>query len=169
MGLLQFTRNRYPADSDAIWRGEPQYLVTDAYPDKDFDRVLKSASEQLSKPASDLLREFGFFAAATTFHSLYPEFYEESGGTRQFLLDVEGRIHRLVRKSLPLASPPKLHVVAQGDHGVEVTYTSERGLCDLVDGLIRGTADYYQEHFAVEHPQCMRRGDPECAFFVDRA
>lgn len=168
-GFLHFTRNLYPDAAEAIWAGEPQYSATDAYPDEDFDRVLQSASEQLPMPASDVLRRFGSFAAETSFRLLYPDFYEESAGTRQFLLDVEVRIHRLVRATIPHASPPKLQVVPLGAHGVVVTYTSERGLCDFVDGLIRGTARHYHELFTVEQVQCMRRGDPACAFTLERA
>jgi hypothetical protein len=167
--FLHFTRDLYPEAAEAIWAGEPEYSATDAYPDEDFARVLQSASEQLRLPSSDVLRRFGSFAAETSFRSLYPDFYKDSGGTRQFLLDVEARIHRLVRATIPQASPPKLHVIPLGAHGVVVTYTSERGLCDLVDGLIHGTARHYHELFTVEQVQCMNRGDPACAFTVERA
>ena len=168
-GFLHFTRSLYPDSAEAIWAGEPEYLATEAYPDEDFHRVLQSASEQLAMPAPDVLRRFGSYAAETTFRLLYPDFYKESSGTRQFLLEVEGRIHRLVRATIPHASPPKLHVVPLGDDGVVVTYTSERGLCDLVDGLIRGTARHYHELFTVDQVQCMQRGDSACAFTVERA
>ncbi len=168
-GFLHFTRTRYPDAADAIWAGEPQYLATNAYPDEDFVRVLERASAQGGVPQRELLQEFGSFAAETTFRLLHPGFYDESGDTRRFLLDVEERIHRLVRATVPLASPPKLHVVPLGEHGVMVTYTSERGLCDLVHGLIRGTARHYNERFSVEQVQCMHRGDPACAFVVERS
>jgi hypothetical protein len=152
-----------------MWAGEPQYLATDAYPDENFERILGRASEHLRVPEPELLRGFGSFAAETTFRLLYPDFYKDSSGTRQFLLDVEERIHHLVRATIPLASPPKLHVVPLGAHGVMVSYTSDRGLCDLVHGLIRGTARHYGERFAVEQVQCMHRGDPACAFSVEPA
>ena len=167
-GFLHFTRYLYPDAAEAMWAEEPQYSATEAYPDEDFDRVLQRASEQLGMPASDVLRRFGSFAAQNTFRSLYPDFYTDSSGTRQFLLDVEERIHHLVRATLAHASPPKLQVVPLGADGVVVTYTSERGLCDLVDGLIRGTARHYGELFAVDQVQCMRRGDSVCAFTVER-
>jgi heme-NO-binding protein len=168
-GFLHFTRNLYPDAAEAMWAGEPQYSATEAYPDEDFERVLKRASEQLGMPVADILRRFGSFAAETTFRQLYPDFYTNSSGTRDFLLNVEGRIHRLVRATIPHASPPKLHVIPLGEDGVVVTYTSERGLCDLVDGLIRGTARHYRELFTVDQVQCMRRGDASCAFTVERA
>ena len=168
-GFLHFTRNLYPDAAEAIWAGEPEYSATEAYPDEDFDRVLQRTSEQVSMPVPAVLRRFGSFAAETSFRLLYPAFYEESEGTRQFLLNVEVQIHRLVRATIPHASPPKLHVIPLGAHGVVVTYTSERGLCDLVDGLIRGTARHYHETFTVEQVQCMHRGDSACAFTVEPA
>jgi heme-NO-binding protein len=169
MGFQHFTRELYPDAAEAMWAGEPEYSATEAYPDEDFDRVLQRASEQLGMPASDVVRRFGSFAAETTFRLLYPDFYKDCSGTRQFLLEVEGRIHRLVRATIQYASPPKLHVVPLGADGAVVTYTSERGLCDLVDGLIRGTARHYHERFMVDQVQCMRRGDSACAFMVERA
>jgi hypothetical protein len=168
-GFLHFTRSRYPDAAEAIWAGEARYLATEAYADEDFERVLGRASRQLGLPTPELLRGFGSFAAETTFRLLYPDFYKESNGTRQFLLDVEERVHRLVRATIPLAAPPKLHVVSLGERGVMVTYTSERGLCDLVHGLILGTARTYRERFSVEQVQCMHRGDPACAFSVEPA
>jgi hypothetical protein len=166
---MDFTRNVYPDAAEAIWAGEPEYSATEAYPDEEFLRVLQSASEQLAMSPPAVLRRFGSFAAEVTFRSLYPNFYEECTGTRQFLLEVEGRIHRLVRATIPHASPPKLHVVPLGAAGVTVTYTSERGLCDLVDGLIRGTARHYHERYTVDQVQCMQRGDSACAFTVEPA
>ena len=167
--FLQFTRHRFPEQVDAIWREEPRFLATAAYPDDDFVRILERTASVTSTPSADLLRQFGSFAAQTTFRLLYPDYYAESGSTRTFLLEVEGRIHDLVRATISDASPPKLHVVPLGAEGVMVTYTSERGLCDLVHGLIIGTALHFEERFDVEQVQCMREGDPACAFVVERA
>jgi hypothetical protein len=79
---------------------------------------------------------------------------------------VEERIHDLVRATIPDAAPPRLHVTPLGRHDVVVTYTSERRLCRLAEGLVDGVADYYGENARIEHPQCMLRGDLACALFV---
>jgi len=55
-----------------------------------------------------------------------------------------------------------------GEVGVLVSYTSERGLCRLLEGLVLGTAEHYGEHVVVEEIQCMRQGDPGCVFTVTR-
>lgn len=162
-GFLQFTRARHPDAADAIWQGEPRYRTTDAYPDTDFLRVLGRAAAVTAVPQADLLRAFGRFAAETTFRLLHSDYYESSGSTRQFLLDVEARIHALVRATIRGAAPPHLHVSPLGD-GVSISYTSERQLCDLLEGLVHGTARYFGETYSVTQILCMRRGDVACVF-----
>jgi predicted hydrocarbon binding protein len=53
-----------------------------------------------------------------------------------------------------------------GAAGVLVSYTSERRLCRLLEGLVLGTAEHYGETLAVEEIQCMHQGDPGCVFTV---
>ena len=71
-----------------------------------------------------------------------------------------------MRATIPGAYPPKLHVQPLNQAGVLVSYTSERRLCRLLEGLVRGTAEHYGETLVVEEIQCMRRGDPGCVFTV---
>ena len=54
------------------------------------------------------------------------------------------------------------------DEGVLVSYTSERQLCRLLDGLVLGTAEHYGETLVVDEIQCMHRGEPGCVFTVMR-
>ena len=167
--FLQFTRSHHPERADAIWAQEPQYLITQAYPDEDFMRVFARACELTGDSTAELQRVFGRFAAETTFLLLYPAFYDASTGTRDFLLHVEATIHDLVRATIPGAAPPSLHVVELGAQGVSISYTSSRGLCELLHGLVTGIARHYGESFAIEQAQCIHRGDTACVFFVTPA
>jgi hypothetical protein len=47
--------------------------------------------------------------------------------------------------------------------GVVVTYTWERRLCQMAEGLVEGVAEYYGESVVIDHKQCMLRGDLACA------
>lgn len=47
-----------------------------------------------------------------------------------------------------------------------ISYTPERRLCELLEGLVHGTAEHYGEAVKLEQTQCMHRGDIGCAFFV---
>ena len=117
----------------------------------------------------EIQRGFGSFAAQESFAALYPAYYEENADTFEFLLGIEGKIHELVRATIPGASPPELHVQPFGEVGVLVSYTSERRLCRLLEGLVLGTAERYGEKLIVEEIQCMHHGDPGCVFTVTRA
>jgi hypothetical protein len=165
----RFTASELPQADERIWRGAPAYSPEDAYGDEEFEALVVRTAAESGSSREDVLRAFGRFTARVVFRELRPEFYEASGTTRQFLLDVELRIHRTLNETIRGAAPPRLHVVPFGTGGVSVTYTSDRGLCELLQGLVEGTAAYYGERFDIDHPICMHRGDEACAFFVTPA
>jgi len=143
--------------------------ANEAYADEWFSAQLERLVVATGDSIDEVQRGFGSFAAQTTFAALYPAYYEESADTLTFLLGIEDRIHEVVRATIAGATPPKLHVRPFGEVGVLVSYTSERRLCSLLEGLVLGTAEQYGETIAVEEIQCMRRGDPGCVFTVTRA
>ena len=120
------------------------------------------------EPLDEILRGFGSFAAQKSFAELFPSYYEESGDTFTFLLGIEEKIHELVRATIAGAYPPKLHVQPFQDIGVLVSYTSDRMLCSLLEGLVRGTAEHYGDEVVVQEIQCMHEGDAGCVFTVVR-
>jgi predicted hydrocarbon binding protein len=162
-GFSTFIHARYPDIAPAIWESEPRYDPAEAYSDDDFTRILTHTIERSGDGSREILLEFGRFAAQNTFYELYPGYYEASGSTQQFLLGVEGRIHELVRSTVYDTAPPRLQVNPLGQ-GVSISYTSERGLCDLLEGLVLGTAGHYEETYAIDQVLCMHRGDPACVF-----
>ena len=148
--LRDYTALRLGEEPGAeIW-ADRVFETTEAYDDEWFaaqlDRLVVATGD--SKDAVE--RGFGSFAAQSTFAGLYPAYYEESADTFAFLLGIEEKIHELVRATIPGAYPPKLHVQPLGEVGVLVSYTSERRLCCLLEGLVRGTADHYGETLVVE-------------------
>ena len=150
-----------------LW-ADRSFETTEAYDDQWFaaqlDRLVTASGDSID----DVQRGFGNFAARTTFAGLYPAYYDASADTFAFLLGIEKKIHELVRATIPGAHPPKLHVKPLGELGVLVSYTSERRLCRLLEGLVLGTAEHYGENLLVEEIQCMQHGDPGCVFTVMR-
>ena len=167
--FLEFLATRDGADADGARRQPHGYEANEAYPDDDFRDLVERSSRTTGVPPSQLLREFGVYAANVSFASLYPAYYAASADTRSFLLAVEEHIHELVRATVPGARPPRLHVRPLGERGVCVTYTSERGLCVLLEGLVAGTAHYYGERFEIEEIMCMHDGGLACTFLVQPA
>jgi hypothetical protein len=165
----RFTDAAFPDATEAVWRDARDYREDEAYSDDEFGALVEAAAAAASVSRRDILLGFGGFTAQHVFRAMAPDFYEESGGTRQFLLDVELRIHRTLTQTIPDAAPPRLQVLPLGTGGVSITYTSDRGLCELLEGLVAGTAEHYGERFEIDQPICVHRGDEACAFFVTPA
>jgi Haem-NO-binding len=168
-GLRDYSAERLGAARAAeLWSDrafDPSEAYDDAWFRAQFERLVAATGDS----ADDVERDFGAFAAQNSFAALFPNYYAESADTLVFLLGIEERIHELVRATIRGASPPKLHVRPLGETGVLVSYTSERGLCKLLEGLVRGTAQHYGDAIEVEELQCMRHGDPGCVFSVVRS
>jgi len=85
-------------------------------------------------------------------------------------LDTERQIHEVVRGTIPLAAPPHLDIRGLSGGGVSITYTSPRGLCELLEGLVLGIARSYGDAIRIDQRLCMHRGDVAgCTFFVTPA
>jgi hypothetical protein len=150
-----------------IWSGRPAYEATSAYSDQEFADLIARTRELTGQTRREILTSLGAFTAEHVFTKLYPDYFVASGNTRSLLLSVEERIHEVVRATIPGAHPPRLHVRPFGRTGAMISYTSERRLCDLLEGLVLGTARHFGERLAVEHVQCMERGDVGCAVLVE--
>jgi hypothetical protein len=154
------------ATARSVLGDEPVYLTSENYPDEVFMALLTRTCEVTGVSRNELERNFGVFAAQTTFAHLYPAFFSIAGSTRNFLLTVEDRIHELVRATIPNATPPQLRVEPLGEEGVHIEYTSPRRLCLLLRGLVEGTAAHYEERAETVETSCMHRGDRACLFEV---
>jgi hypothetical protein len=167
--LRDYTALRLGEEHEVELWADRVFETTDTYDDEWFTAQVERLAVATGDSVEEIQRGFGSFAAQTTFAELYPEYYKESPNTFTFLLGIEEHIHELVRATIKGASPPELHVQPFGEVGVLVSYTSERRLCAMLEGLVRGTAEQYGEAVVVEEIQCMHRGDAGCVFTVTRA
>ena len=147
-----------------VTAGEPQYTLSEAYPDEQLLALLDRACARTALSRDELLFEFGVFTAATTFARLYSVLFRASPTARDFLLTVETPIHEVVREALPDARPPELGVTDLGDEGLEIVYMSPRRLCVMLRGLVEGTGRVYDEAVHVEELECMNKGASACRF-----
>lgn len=168
-GFHDFLRDlEDPGTADRVF-GDETYSMVVAHPDEAFERLLERAVSETGIDRQELERKFGVFTGEHVFPRLYPAFYEIVPDTRTFLLGVEGRIHELVRATVPNAEPPALAIRPSGNGGVEILYDSPRRLCSLLVGLVDGTARRYGERVRVEETACVRHGAPACRFVVEPA
>src|SRR5918995_4617115 len=155
------------ADAAELWI-DRVFATTESYDDEWFGAQLDRLARATGETRAQVDTGFGAFAGRRTFAALYPAYYEESGDIVSFLLGIEEKIHEVVRATIPGARPPRLQVHALGEAGVLISYTSERHLCRLLEGLVLGAAKKLGESVEVEEIQCMSRGDPGCVFTVLR-
>jgi len=167
--LRAFSETKLAPDALTRAWGDVAHDPTLAYDDGVFERQLTRVREAVGTPPDAFERELGAFTAQTVFVDLFPGYYAENAGTVDFLLGLEEQIHEVVRATIPGARPPHLHIQRLGRLGVLVSYTSDRGLCRLLEGLVLGTAAFYREQVAIEEIQCMRLGDAACVFTVLQA
>jgi hypothetical protein len=149
-----------------VTAGEPQYTLSEAYPDEQFLALLERACLRTALSRDELLFEFGAFTAATTFARLYSVLFKLSPTARDFLLTVERPIHEVIRETLPDARPPEIAVTDLGQEGLEIVYTSPRRICAMLRGLVEGTGRVYTEALHVEELECMHHGASACRFKV---
>jgi hypothetical protein len=75
------------------------YTSLGSYPDEDFGRLVRAASEGLNVPSQDLVRWFGR-EALPALAKAYPGFFAQHADTRSFLLTLNDIIHPEVRSSI---------------------------------------------------------------------
>ena len=154
------------ATAATVFAGQPDYLLTEAYPDETLLRLVELAAAQTGRSEDETLFDAGVFIGEHTFPRLYPAFYADARSPREFLLTVEQRIHALVRTTIDNAGPPRLDIRPLGEQDVSIGYVSPRRLCVLLRGLTEGTARHYGQHAELEEDACMLRGDPACTLAV---
>ena len=72
-----------------------------------------------------------------------------------------------LRRLYPGAVIPEFDIAFPEAHVVELGYVSERGRCDLAEGLVLGAAEHYGEAVAVSQRTCVHRGDERCVIRVE--
>lgn len=146
--------------------GSHSYLALKTYPDEELFAIVDAATTITGAEQSDLLADFGQFAAPHLVEK-YDAFLDDDWGAFDILEHTEDAMHKAVRLKEDGASPPELECDRVNDDEVVITYTSDHQLCSLGEGLINGIADYYDSAVTVSHDQCMLENDSKCKFHVE--
>ena len=173
-GLKDFVVSEYDRDAwQAIQReaglGPTVYVPLTEYDDADVLALVGAASELTGTDVSTLLDEFGQFLVPPLVET-YGVHVDEDWTGLELLANVEEYIHTALRaKQLSSFTPPNLRSEWEGNDQVRITYGSDRELCALAKGLIRGVGEHYGEPLVLEESSCMLAGDERCEILVTRA
>jgi len=124
--------------------------------------LVTKLSEITEVPISDLLKQFGRHLAKS-FLASFPDFFKNMKSCFEFLPYVDSYVHLEVRKLYPDAELPKFYCKQITPNVLEMTYTSQRNLPDLAEGLILGCAAIFGESIHIEREKV--DGDAQATLF----
>ncbi len=144
-----------------------KYLPSGVYPDADAVHLLDSIAQSAHESLPTIVERFGEFLAPHLI-KVAGRHIEPDWTALDLIEHTEAIIHAMVRATNPGARPPVLDTVRQTPHELTLLYSSERKLCGLARGIIRGIARYYGEELSLEETSCMHQGAPFCTLVVTR-
>lgn len=168
--LKKYVDANFPPDTwqqllGAAGLGPRTYYPVQEYPDSEVGAIVGAASKATGTAPPAILDDFGHFIAPDLL-AMYRALLKPEWRTLDVLEHTEETIHRVVRMRHPGARPPELKAERVSPSRVEIVYTSERKLCAVARGIVRGMARHFNESIAIEEPSCMLRGQPFCRIAV---
>ncbi|MBD3237866.1 MAG: heme NO-binding protein [Candidatus Eisenbacteria bacterium] len=171
-GIQELVEQRFGAD---VWQrvkaaagcDEPFFATSEDYPDESTVALVRAIAGVTEIPAETVQVEFGRFWVPHTGRAAYPSFYGLAGHTpREFLRNLD-RIHRQVTRSLRNAVPPRFVCEETDADAMRIHYYSQRGLCRVLEGLILGVGDLFDQELRVREIGCVHQGDDHCTMEVE--
>jgi hypothetical protein len=144
------------------------YLPNQVYSDAELAKLVQTASQITGKPEDAIQQDFGEYVAPELVN-LYRAQINPQWKTMDLILHTEEMVHRVVRLKVPGAKPPALKVEREGPKKVLLVYDSNRRMCGVAKGIIRGVARHYGEQATISEDSCMLQGGPRCQIHVEVA
>lgn len=133
------------------------------YPDEDLVAIVTKAVEKLAVPLPDALRAFGKFCFPEL-AKRYPVFVTPYRHPKPFLQTVDSIIHVEVKKLYEDAKLPRFYYDDPAPDRLVIVYESERRMCQVMEGLIEGVAEFYHSPIQYKQTRCMLKGEEVCEF-----
>lgn len=137
------------------------------YPDSDVVAIAKTASEALNLPMATVLEDFGAYTGKqlVTFYNMY---VKDEWTTFDVIENAGKTIHKALNHYNPTRKPPHIEAKRESPNEMIVRYYSQRKLCPVVRGIIRGLGEHYNESFSINEIECMHSGNTQCTMVVKR-
>ena len=119
------------------------FIRTGNYPDRDLIELVRKTTKKLGISTEEAHRAFGMWIFPHLTKLVSPGIVEV-GHAKSFLMMI-GQIHEVELKKLwPDASPPSFTVRDTGPGTMRMTYDSPRQMFELVEGVLKSVAEFYE-------------------------
>lgn len=147
--------------------GYKVYFPVAQYPDEEIVNLATTAARMLKVPLSAVLEDFGHYTGPKLI-TYYDMFVRPEWRTFDVLENASARIHDAIHRHNPKRMPPRLVTRKLDGNRMELSYQSERKLCMVAKGIVRGLNDHFGEAIQIRETQCMHSGAECCRFDLER-
>lgn len=147
--------------------GYKVYFPVAQYPDEEIVNLATTAARMLKVPLPAVLEDFGHYTGPKLI-TYYDMFVRPEWRTFDVLENASARIHDAIHRYNPKRLPPRLVAKRLDANRLELTYQSERKLCTVAKGIVRGLKDHFGEAIEIRETQCMHSGAECCRFDLVR-
>ena len=134
------------------------YALDAPAPDDEFAALVTGLALRTGGQVQTVLEAFGEHLAPRLLGGEHGALVDPEWDLLDFLEHTEASIHTVVRAKDPESRPPKLRVVRPVPDQILVLYESERRMCSVAKGIIRGAARHYGQKIQITEPRCMLAG-----------
>ncbi len=144
-----------------------QFFPVAEYPDEEIVGLAQSAAEALQLPLPVVLEDFGAFTANRLL-DFYHMYSDPAWKSFEVIENASGSIHDAIHKHNPNRKPPCILARRDSDSLLVIHYQSQRQLCDVAKGIVRGLGERFSESLSLRETQCMHDGAEKCIIEVSR-
>lgn len=165
--LQKYVTQKYGADSwqqmltKAGFASTTVFLTVRSYPDRDLESMIKVAQEMTKLSRDQILKDFGLFIGNYLLQT-YSRLIDPKWTALDLIENTEKQIHKVLHAFDPNVMPPELVVRRDSPTQVTITYTSQRRMCALAEGIIETIARHFKEKIVMHQLTCMNKGGASC-------
>lgn len=124
------------------------FLATHDINDSDVMKMISSVCKVLNISLEQAADAFGDHWVNKFAPKIYSDYYKDVSSAKDFLLKMDS-IHQEATVTMRNAHPPRFEYNWENEKTLVMVYNSERGLIDILVGLIKGVGKYFNENLQV--------------------
>ena len=116
--------------------------------DEKVMKIIESLCKVAKISPAQAADAFGEYWVNVYAPKVYSSYFKGANSSKEFILKMDN-IHDSVTKNIPNAHPPRFEYEWKGTQTMIIKYKSNRGLIDILLGLVKGVGKYYKEDLKV--------------------